>query len=100
VIRLLPPVCKDCGVSAEESALARYLDFHLCQPCLARRERAVVRPDPAKKRTEPQSAPVEEEVQVPPKRRKARSTSPKKGSGKPDKDTSGTSTRRPSRRKS
>jgi hypothetical protein len=42
VLRILPPVCRDCGKAAKEARLGPYLDFHLCAPCTARREREVM----------------------------------------------------------
>jgi hypothetical protein len=64
VLRLLPPVCRDCGKGGRKAALSRYLEFHLCEACIVRRERAL-RENPGVRRTrkprrlEPQSPPVE-----------------------------------------
>lgn len=41
VLRLLPAVCRDCGVSSEVQPLNRYLDFKLCSACITARERAM-----------------------------------------------------------
>lgn len=42
MLRLLPPICRDCGKSTKEAALGPYLDFYLCSACIARRERALL----------------------------------------------------------
>ncbi len=41
MLRLLPPVCRDFGKSAERVELSPYLDFQLCSACIARRERVL-----------------------------------------------------------
>jgi len=47
VLKLLPPICRDCGKDADEAKLSPYLDFHLCGACIARREREVLAVDRA-----------------------------------------------------
>lgn len=42
MLKLLPPVCRDCGKNAKEAKLSPYLDFHLCGACVAAREREVL----------------------------------------------------------
>ncbi len=69
MIHLLPDVCRDCGRSADEVTLSPYLDFHLCNPCIARRERELFAKD---SRSEKRTAP--------PRRHEARRTA---GAGKP-----------------
>lgn len=41
MLRLLPPVCRDCGKSGEKILLSPYLGFLLCGPCVRLRERAM-----------------------------------------------------------
>ncbi len=41
MLRLLPDVCRDCGVSAKSAELSPYLDFLLCADCIRARERAL-----------------------------------------------------------
>jgi hypothetical protein len=45
VLKLLPPMCRDCGKTAKDAKLSPYLDFHLCPSCIARRERALLSGD-------------------------------------------------------
>jgi len=43
VLQLLPPICRDCGKAEDAAKLSPYLDFHLCNACIAAREREVLR---------------------------------------------------------
>ena len=41
LLRLLSPVCRDCGKTSDEARLEQFLDFQLCPACIRERERAV-----------------------------------------------------------
>lgn len=78
MLKLLPPVCRDCGKAAKEAKLSPYLDFQLCGACIARREREVLAVDgrrrkPASKKSKGDRAVV--------RTKKVRTTTAKKPGG-------------------
>ena len=44
MIRLLPAICKDCGISSERAMLSPYLDYQLCSKCIEKREKKFKKP--------------------------------------------------------
>lgn len=56
MLQLLPPVCRDCGRSADETALNAYLDFQLCSACIGKREREVLQVDRPRRKPAPKKA--------------------------------------------
>ena len=56
MLKLLPPMCRDCGQTARAARLSQYLDFHLCQACIGRRERAVLQVEGPRRKATPEKA--------------------------------------------
>lgn len=95
LLRLVPDVCRDCGVSAQSVELSPYLDFRLCPDCIRARERALFADLPRRTpKAEPKSRKVKAKAKVKPKSnakaaRKQAKPQPKKrkASAKPTRPT-------------
>lgn len=85
MLQLLPPVCRDCGKTADEAKLSEYLDFHLCQPCIGKREREVLAVDGKKRRPPSKKSRQETEAVIP--KSQATKVKAKKPSGRGRKRT-------------
>jgi len=81
VLRLLPPVCRDCGKTAREARLSAYLDFHLCGACIARRAREVLAVDAPRRKAPSRKSRREEMIEPEAKKSKAKAAK-KPGGGR------------------